>query len=279
MSSTRSQWDGVALRLTGLSAYRPAWALQREIWERRRQLQLPDTLIVLEHEPVITIGRHGDERFLRLPGNAAHAGSAHAARPALLAPTAQAAHAPEVVRIDRGGEITYHGPGQITAYLIADLRAHDLGVRAFVHALEDAVLRTLRDFAIEAFRRDGLVGVWSHLGDRPAKVAAAGVRIARGVSLHGIALNVDNRCLGLPLDGALRAGGRTGDHDGGAAGCSRRAARGSAWTGARCAARARVRPAAARCLQRRGRAPVYAHGRGVRAGAAVAEPGWACVRG
>jgi len=216
MSAAHSHWDGVALRLSGCSAYRPAWALQRELWERRRRLALPDTLIVLEHEPVITIGKHGDERFLRLPpGPPQGAGSGAGASP----------RAPEVVRIDRGGEITYHGPGQITAYLIADLRAHDLGVRAFVHSLEEAVIRTLRDFGIEAFRREGLIGVWSALAEhsgqprrpgqpgppmqperpmesrrpgqpgRPAKVAAAGVRIARGVSLHGIALNVSDACL------------------------------------------------------------------------------------
>ncbi len=218
MASTRSQWDGVALRLSGLSAYRPAWALQREIWERRRRLLLPDTLIVLEHEPVITIGKHGDERFLRLPAGAraedASPAPSGACEPSESAEPSELSESsgpsapfgpskrsdvpvtsPEIVRIDRGGEVTYHGPGQITAYLIADLRAHDLGVRAFVHALEDAVLRTLRDFGIEAFRRHGLVGVWSRLGDRPAKVAAAGVRIERGVSLHGIALNVDGRCL------------------------------------------------------------------------------------
>ncbi len=219
MSESRSRWDGVALRLTGRSAYRSAWALQREIWERRQRLVLPDTLIVLEHDPVITIGKHGDERFLRLPcvdrgaaglpagdgrePDAAAAGTGESG----AAPVQASARAPEVVRIDRGGEITYHGPGQITAYLIADLRAHDLGVRSFVRSLEETVIRTLGDFGIEAFRRDRLIGVWSIPGNRPgdarqpgapgrpAKVAAAGVRIARGVSLHGIALNVDDRCL------------------------------------------------------------------------------------
>ncbi len=181
MTASASRWDGIALRLTGTSAYRPTWALQREIWARRRDLRVPDTLLLVEHDPVVTIGKHGDERFL-----AAHDRSA------------------DVVRIDRGGEVTYHGPGQLTAYLIADLRAHDLSVRGFVHALEEAVLRTLASYGIRAVRRDGLVGVWVRRGEGFGKAAAAGVRIARGVSMHGIALNVAD-CLG-GFDGMVPCG-------------------------------------------------------------------------
>ncbi len=163
-----SKWDGMALILSGRSAYRPTRALQQALWERRRRLELPDTLILVEHDPVITIGRHGDPNNILLPER----------------------QTPEVVHVDRGGEVTYHGPGQITAYWIADLRAHELGVRRFVADLEEAVIGTLSDFGIAAFRRKGLIGVWVRANQGTAKIAAVGVRIARGVSIHGIALNV-----------------------------------------------------------------------------------------
>ncbi len=168
---SRSRWDGLLLRFPGPVPYQAAWDLQRALWEQRRALRLPDCLVLLEHEPVYTLGRHGQDRFLR------------AGRPE---------HIP-VVPIDRGGQVTYHGPGQLTAYLIADLRAHDLGVKPFVHALEETVIRLMAGYAVSMLRREGLVGVWT--GARPqAKLAAAGVRIAGGVSLHGIALNVAERC-------------------------------------------------------------------------------------
>ncbi len=175
-----SRWQGLALVLAGHSAYQPTWRLQQRIWELRGRLELPDTLLLLQHAPVVTLGRHGDAGHV-LPGSEL-----------------------EVVRSDRGGDVTYHGPGQLTGYLICDLRAHDLSVRAFVTALEEALIRTLADFGIPAQRRAGLTGVWTragacHSAEQPtvkdpaprwAKIAALGVRIARGVSLHGIALNV-----------------------------------------------------------------------------------------
>ncbi len=168
-----STWDGLAVTLSGRAAYRPTWSLQQRIHDLRRTLRLPDTLLLVEHDPVITLGRHGNRDHV------------------LASPPARL---PDIVRIDRGGDVTYHGPGQITAYLILDLRAHDLGVRAFVTKLEEAVIGTLSDFGIAAERRPGLVGVWTIRDDRPAKIAAAGVRIARGVSYHGVALNVGD-CL------------------------------------------------------------------------------------
>lgn len=169
--SASSQSDGLALLLNGLTPYEPARALQHEIWSRRRCAELPDTLLLLEHEPVITLGRNGDPAHLR-----------------------HGAGMPPVVRIERGGEVTYHGPGQITGYLICDLRAHGLGVRAFIENLEDAIIKTLADFGLRAHRRAGLVGVWTAPDESGRKIAAIGVRISRGISYHGLALNVGD-CL------------------------------------------------------------------------------------
>jgi lipoic acid synthetase len=162
-----SRAHGIAMLLGGESAYPPAWRLQQQIWELRRRLELPDTLLLLQHRPVITIGRHGNVANV-LPGSRL-----------------------EIVRIDRGGDVTYHGPGQVTGYLIADLRAHELSVRRFVASLEEAIIATLARFGIAGERRPRLTGVWVREAKGGwAKMAAIGVRIARGVSLHGIALNV-----------------------------------------------------------------------------------------
>jgi lipoyl synthase len=169
-----SRAHGIAALLDGESAYQPTWRLQQRIWEERRCLRLPDTLLILQHRPVATIGRHGSEANV-LPGSRL-----------------------ETVRIDRGGDVTYHGPGQLTAYLLCDLRAHDLAVKGFVDSLERATIITLAEFGIAGERRAGLTGVWVRdSGAAWAKIAAIGVRIARGVSLHGIALNVAGELAGF----------------------------------------------------------------------------------
>jgi lipoic acid synthetase len=178
----RSRWDGIAVHLRGASAYVPTWHLQQRLHEMRGALRLPDTLLLLEHRPVVTLGRHARAENV-LSGCDL-----------------------EVVRIDRGGDVTYHGPGQLTGYFLCDLRAHDLSVRGFVTALEEGVIRALAEFGIAGERRAGLTGVWvrgaasapAPAGDW-AKIAAIGVRVARGVSLHGFALNVAG-----PLDGFAR---------------------------------------------------------------------------
>jgi lipoic acid synthetase len=171
----RSRWDGVAVRLRGESAYRPTWRLQQRLREARGALRLPDALLLLQHRPVITLGRH--------------ARAEHVLAGCDL----------EVVRVDRGGDVTYHGPGQLTGYLLCDLRAHDLSVGGFVAGLEAALIRALEAFGISGERRPRLTGVWVRGADGWAKIAAIGVRVARGVSLHGFALNVAG-----PLEGFAR---------------------------------------------------------------------------
>lgn len=152
----------------GRVAYRPTWELQNELAEQRRRREIGDRLLLLEHEPVYTIGRGGDERNL------------------LAGPERLAALGAELIRIDRGGDVTFHGPGQLVAYPIVELR-DPLDLRRFVRALEAAVIATAAAFGVEAGRVEDLPGVWA-AGTR--KLAAVGVRVRRGVTTHGLALNI-----------------------------------------------------------------------------------------
>jgi lipoyl(octanoyl) transferase len=127
-----------------------------------------DILLLLEHPPVITLGRHAD------PGHV------------LLSPQMLARKGLEVWRVERGGGVTYHGPGQLVGYVILGLRAMGIGVRRFVWALEEALLRTIGGCGVRAQRQEGALGVWAG----PAKLAAIGIRVRRGIAYHGFALNV-----------------------------------------------------------------------------------------
>ena len=152
----------------GVVAYLPAWELQEELAEQRRGGQTGDRLLLLEHRPVYTIGRGGDEANLLADGERLRRLGA------------------EFHRIDRGGDITFHGPGQLVAYPIVAL--HDpLDLRRYVRALEEAIIATAAAFGVRAERVDGLTGVWV---DGERKLAAIGVRVRRGVTTHGLALNV-----------------------------------------------------------------------------------------
>jgi lipoate-protein ligase B len=157
----------------GRVEYREAWDFQRELARRRALGEIPDTLLLLEHPPVYTTGRRGPGANLRLPESA------------LGAP---------LIEADRGGDITFHGPGQLVAYPIIDLRAAGLTVVSYVRALEETIIRTLRAYGIEGQTERGLTGVW--VGD--AKIAAIGVRVSKPagaaggwVTGHGLALNAD----------------------------------------------------------------------------------------
>jgi lipoyl(octanoyl) transferase len=160
-------------RWLGRVPYRDAWALQHELVERRVAGEIPDTLLLLEHPAVLTLGRHADEGHIRAtPGELAVRGI-------------------ECIRIERGGEVTYHGPGQLVAYPIVALSARGLLLRPFVRALEAAMVATCASLGVTATRHEGHPGCWCDAdGPRPRKIGALGVRIERGVSYHGIALNV-----------------------------------------------------------------------------------------
>ena len=153
----------------GTVAYGPTWELQDELAAQRRERRIGDRLLLLEHFPVYTIGRGGNEANL------------------LASPERLREIGAELVRVDRGGDITFHGPGQLVAYPIAELR-DPLDLRRYVRILEASVIATAALFGVEAGRLDGLAGVWVH-GQR--KLAAIGVRVKRGVTTHGLALNVN----------------------------------------------------------------------------------------
>ena len=155
--------------LPGRVPYPRALALQRELVERRKAGAIGDTLILLEHASVITLGRNADaagvvasEALLRRRGIQVH-------------------------RAERGGQATYHGPGQVVGYPIVDLHGLGLGVAAYVRRLEETMVRAAGRLGVEAGRREGLTGVFAE----PGKIGAVGVRVTRGVTYHGFALNAD----------------------------------------------------------------------------------------
>ena len=153
----------------GTVAYRPTWDLQDELAEQRRGRRIGDRLLLVEHFPVYTIGRGGDvTNMLATPDRLRELGA-------------------ELIRIDRGGDVTYHGPGQIVAYPIVELK-DPLDLRRYVRTLEAAVIDTAGAFGVPADRLDGHPGIWV---DGERKLAAIGVRVKRGVTTHGLALNVN----------------------------------------------------------------------------------------
>jgi lipoyl(octanoyl) transferase len=157
----------------GTVPYRRAWALQKQLVAARVAGRIDDQLLLLEHPRVLTLGRGANERHIR-------ASVAELAREGI-----------EVLRVERGGEVTYHGPGQLVAYPILGLSDRGLLLRPLVRALEAALVETCRAFGVAADRRDGHRGCWCDAdGETPRKIGALGLRVERGVTYHGIALNV-----------------------------------------------------------------------------------------
>ena len=156
------------LQLPGLTPYGEALELQRSVAASVSQGALPDVLILLEHQPVVTLGRRTDEAAeLHLPDGVDV----------------------DVVETDRGGKSTYHGPGQLVCYPILDLNRHGRDLRKYVRDLEQAIIGALALFGLAAQRIEGLTGVW--LLSPPRKIASIGVHASRWVTTHGYALNVD----------------------------------------------------------------------------------------
>ncbi|MEX2598163.1 MAG: lipoyl(octanoyl) transferase LipB [Dehalococcoidia bacterium] len=156
LTAPRSQWLGAGVD------YYAAWDLQRRYAIERAEGRRGETLLLLEHAPVYTAGRRS------LP--------AHVLGD-LAAP---------LVETDRGGQVTYHGPGQLVGYPIVSLRALGIGPKAYVRALELALVDALGGLGVPAYTEPGLTGVWTNQG----KIAAIGVKITQGVAMHGFALNV-----------------------------------------------------------------------------------------
>jgi lipoyl(octanoyl) transferase len=152
----------------GRVPYAEAWDLQRSLAGAVSQGAIPDTVLLLEHPPVITLGRRTDEAAeLHVPDDA---------------PV-------EVIETDRGGKSTYHAPGQLVCYPILDLKRHGRDVKQYVRDLEQALILTLQAFGLQGARIEGLTGVWFERP--PRKVASIGVHVSRWVTTHGYALNVD----------------------------------------------------------------------------------------
>ncbi len=180
--TTAADRSAVAAHWLGRIRYRDAWDLQRRLAVARADGRIGDQLLLLEHPPVLTLGRHADPSHVR------------------ATPEALAERGIEVVRVERGGEVTFHGPGQLVAYPILALARRGLLLRPLVRALESAMAETCAAFGVEAGRREGQPGCWCDPdGPTPRKVGALGVRVERGVSYHGIALNVTTDLRGFDL--------------------------------------------------------------------------------
>ena len=160
----------------GLVEYGRAWELQRRLAQRRAEGTIGDTLLLLQHPHVYTMGRRGSQAEV------------------LLSREALAQRRIQVYDVDRGGALTYHGPGQLVGYPILDIRRWGGGPVRYVRALEGALIETLRGFGVAAQRIEGLTGVWvaseENQGLGARKIASIGVRISRAVTTHGFALNV-----------------------------------------------------------------------------------------
>jgi lipoyl(octanoyl) transferase len=158
---------GAYLLNLGPTPYREAWDLQRSLAAAVSQGAIPDTVVMLEHPPVVTLGRRAEEGELHLPEGTDV----------------------DVVETDRGGKSTFHGPGQLVCYPILDLARHGQDVKKYCRNLEEALLRTLGAFELPATRIEGLTGIW--LEAPPRKIASIGIHIHKWVTTHGYALNVD----------------------------------------------------------------------------------------
>ena len=148
----------------GVRSYKKVWDLQKELVKKRQNGQINDTLILVEHEPVYTLGKNADENHILQ-------------------------HTPRNVKtyqIERGGDVTFHGPGQLVGYPILDLHNYKKSISWYMRGLEQLIIYTLAEFMVTAERKEGLTGVW--VGDE--KIAALGVRVTRWITMHGFALNV-----------------------------------------------------------------------------------------
>ena len=158
---------GAYVMQLGHVPYLEAWELQRSLAGAVSQGEIPDTVVLLEHPPVITLGRRAEPGELHIPEGAEV----------------------EIVETDRGGKSTYHGPGQLVCYPIFDLTRHGQDVKRYCRDLEEALIRTMRPLGVEATRIEGLTGIW--LEAPPRKIASIGIHISKWVTTHGYALNVD----------------------------------------------------------------------------------------
>ncbi len=157
------------VRQLGQIDYREAYELQKELLPQRLESRIADTLLLLEHPPTITVGKSGKlENVLVSPAELASAGVS-------------------LIFTDRGGDVTYHGPGQIVGYPILDLRERERDIHRYVHNLEEVLIRTLADYGIKSGRDHNHAGVWVN----DEEIAALGLSVRKWITMHGFALNVN----------------------------------------------------------------------------------------
>ena len=161
----RIDTSGIFVKDLGISSYQEVWDLQKDFQKKRIEKRLDDTLILVEHEPVYTLGKNANKNHLLQSRD----------------------RSVNVFDIERGGDITFHGPGQLVGYPIIDLSYYRRSVSWYMRRLEQLAIDVLKDFGISASRIKGLTGVW--VGEE--KIAAQGVRISRWVTMHGFSLNVN----------------------------------------------------------------------------------------
>jgi lipoyl(octanoyl) transferase len=152
-----------------LTDYKSTWDLQKKLFDLRVEGKISDTLLLNEHNHVYTIGKSGDDNHLLANDEELKISGA------------------EVYHIDRGGDVTYHGPGQLVGYPILDLNNYYLDIHRYLRDIEEVIIRTLTDFGLKAHRDSNFTGVW--VGNE--KIAALGVKVSRWVTMHGFALNVN----------------------------------------------------------------------------------------
>jgi lipoyl(octanoyl) transferase len=169
MDEPRSLKDLLVCDL-GLTLYGDAWKLQRELFQLRTQGRIPDILLLTEHTHVYTIGKSGSDSHL------------------LASRSELDAEGAEVFYTDRGGDITYHGPGQLVAYPILDLQNFYLDVHRYLRDLEEVIILSLKEYGIAGERDPRYTGVW--VGGK--KLAAIGVKVSRWITMHGVAINVNS---------------------------------------------------------------------------------------
>lgn len=159
----------VAVCPLGRTRYADAWKLQQQVFELRHLGLIGDMLLLNEHEHVYTIGKGGNDDHLLASDEELKSGGV------------------DVFHIDRGGDITYHGPGQLVGYPILDLNTYGTDIHRYLRNLEEVLIRALKDFGIEGNREEGMTGVWV----KSEKIAAFGVKVSRWITMHGFALNVN----------------------------------------------------------------------------------------
>lgn len=157
-----SSLDTLLIRTLGRQAYQPVWQAMQSFTENRTS-DTPDEIWLLEHEPVFTLGRNGKKEHILTETDI------------------------PVIKIDRGGQVTYHGPGQLIVYLLIDIKRRNLGVRKLVTQIEQSIIETLAEYQLKAYAKKEAPGVY--IDD--AKIGALGLRIKKGCSFHGLSLNLD----------------------------------------------------------------------------------------